>query len=187
MRRLYLCRDGAAVPWDGQSAVHERRGVFVAWVVASHLLLARDAASGIWDLPGGGVKPGESDLSALRRELREETSLCLEDAGEVQQFTKLMQSFYARRRSQFWRYDMRLFLARGLRAGHVYQRPIAGGESRWVSHNAIDRLMVNAVHRRMIAASLEMHSAHDLPARIRDPLRAASHAHGNRASDAQWA
>lgn len=43
---------------------------------------ATDPGRGRWSLPGGRVKPGESDVSALRREMLEETGLVVR-VGEL--------------------------------------------------------------------------------------------------------
>jgi 8-oxo-dGTP diphosphatase len=40
------------------------------------------AAAGRWELPGGGVEPGEDEATALARELREELALDVVDVGE---------------------------------------------------------------------------------------------------------
>jgi 8-oxo-dGTP diphosphatase len=39
------------------------------------ILRGRDPGSGQWSLPGGRVRPGETLVQAVRRELREETGL----------------------------------------------------------------------------------------------------------------
>jgi 8-oxo-dGTP diphosphatase len=41
------------------------------------------ALAGRWELPGGKVEPGESEVAALRRECREELSVDLDVGGRV--------------------------------------------------------------------------------------------------------
>ena len=57
------------------AVVHDARG---------RLLLVRRATEpgrGLWSIPGGRVKPGESDATAVCREVREETGLEIDVGG----------------------------------------------------------------------------------------------------------
>lgn len=49
---------------------------------------AKRAYPGVWDLPGGHVEPGESELVALRRELHEELGVRI-DVGSAEQLCRL--------------------------------------------------------------------------------------------------
>jgi len=51
-------------------------------VLLFHVLTPDQAPGGWWELPGGGIGPGESYLEAAVREIREETGLVL-DPGQV--------------------------------------------------------------------------------------------------------
>jgi 8-oxo-dGTP pyrophosphatase MutT (NUDIX family) len=68
-----LAFTGAKLWWRLRRPRHE--GALVAVHVAQNLLLLRTSYRAAWNLPGGGVKSGESPEAAARRELFEETGL----------------------------------------------------------------------------------------------------------------
>jgi mutator protein MutT len=47
-------------------------------VLLVHRSASRDEYPGVWDLPGGHIEPGESELEALTRELHEEIGVRIE-------------------------------------------------------------------------------------------------------------
>jgi 8-oxo-dGTP diphosphatase len=59
----------------------EIRVVCAAIVRDGHVLVAQrgpaKSQAGLWELPGGKVEPGETDMAALRREIREELGLAI--------------------------------------------------------------------------------------------------------------
>ena len=74
----------ARVWWRLRRARHQ--GALVAIHVGDELLLVRSSYRRAWNLPGGGVRPGETPDAAARRELVEEIGLVatnLQPAGNV--------------------------------------------------------------------------------------------------------
>ncbi|KNX39200.1 NUDIX hydrolase [Luteipulveratus halotolerans] len=71
------------MPADPSQRRHVVRSTVRVLLVDEHerVLMFEDSDAGVgarwWILPGGGIDPGESDLEAVLREVREETGLCL--------------------------------------------------------------------------------------------------------------
>ncbi|MGF1552727.1 MAG: NUDIX domain-containing protein [Paracoccaceae bacterium] len=59
-------------PWRQDAPYRDRPGVYAVIREAGGRLLCVDQ-DGEWQLPGGGIDPGESPLRALHREVMEET------------------------------------------------------------------------------------------------------------------
>jgi 8-oxo-dGTP diphosphatase len=82
---------------EGHALIHPMHEVVTAALVREGRVLLvhrspnRRAYPGVWDLPGGHIEPGETELAALMREMHEElgvhiaagsaTHLCRLDAG----------------------------------------------------------------------------------------------------------
>lgn len=97
--------------------VRTRISAYAVAVEDDRLLLIRlsDASPvftpGLWHLPGGGIDPGEQPVTALARELQEETGLELADARLVDART-----YSARRKGVSWSLTA-LFYAVSLKGG----------------------------------------------------------------------
>src|ERR1700710_3053554 len=87
-RQPRVCRtdlfDDPGAPAPTSLAV---KAFVVARNAAGQVLLVRRIDSGEWELPGGGVIPGESALGAARREAVEEAGVVVEIPGLVGLFT----------------------------------------------------------------------------------------------------
>lgn len=71
----------ARVWWHWRRASHE--GALVAIHVGAALLLVRSSYRRTWNLPGGGIRPGELPEAAARRELEEELGLSVASLTEA--------------------------------------------------------------------------------------------------------
>lgn len=86
-----LCRDiNGNAHIVNQAELVQRTSVYGIIRDEKGTLLVRDRTSDEkWDLPGGGIDPGEEMIAALRREIDEETKLTITDVLEkVCEFTE---------------------------------------------------------------------------------------------------
>jgi 8-oxo-dGTP pyrophosphatase MutT (NUDIX family) len=91
-QKKYLCRDiNGDVHIVDQSELIQRVSVYAVIQNENGVLLVRDRTRSDekWDLPGGGVDPGEELIDALKREIDEETKLQIaEEPIKICEFTE---------------------------------------------------------------------------------------------------
>lgn len=92
--KKYLCRDiNGNVHIVDQTDLIQRTAAYGVVKDEKGVLLVRDRSSEEkWDIPGGGLDPGEDLLTGLRREIYEETKLEISD--EVEKICEFTEYFF---------------------------------------------------------------------------------------------
>lgn len=94
--------------------------------------------SGLWEFPGGKIEKGESPEAALRREVQEETGLCL---TKVRPFQRLQHSYTS------YKVDLHCFIATA-EEGPVQLE--SSTEYRWISPEELTTLAFPAANKKII-------------------------------------
>jgi A/G-specific adenine glycosylase len=95
---------------------------------------------GLWELPGGKVRRGESHRAALRREVREELGIEVEPEGKL----TTVRHAYSHFRITLHAYHCRHVRGRA--------RPIACTDCKWIWPSRIERYAFPAANRKVFAA-----------------------------------
>ena len=98
---------------------------------------AHDPSRGMWAVPGGSVRPGETLQAAAERETREETGLIIKAGEPIHVFDLIEREAGGRLRFHYVIIDMRADYIRGrLRAGDD------AVEARWAGPDELGRLAI---------------------------------------------
>lgn len=139
----------------GDATLRSVRAIVVASDDHGRVLLVRQTGgpfAGAWLCPGGGLEPHETAEDAVRRELREETGLGVEELEPVAVYRVRAET---RNVAGLWReaarvWDIELHMFRGRVTGAP--RPEPGGDAAWLHPGAIH--LDPVLRRQLVDAGL---------------------------------
>ena len=106
-------RNGQEYEFEESEYIY-RKSVYGLYIKDDSVLMIMDDRSGKWELPGGGVEEGESDLQNLQREMLEETGLEMPDQ-EINLLDSEISYYYALLKKSPMKTDRFYYLVKELR------------------------------------------------------------------------
>ncbi|MEX0730945.1 MAG: NUDIX domain-containing protein [Aquisalimonadaceae bacterium] len=146
--RLFIDHRGRMHQRPANTTARHRRGIHGLLRHGDALLLVRPPTANWLELPGGGIEDGESPVAALRRELREEAGICIDEALlTAADETRFRTRYFATSHDAYWLYQQQFRLV------HLVDRPLLedplepGHERFWLSMADLHRQPIHHVHR----------------------------------------
>jgi len=146
--------------WQDQEAPRptSRRPSASAFVrdESGNVLLLRRADNGLWTIPTGGLKSGETATQCAIRECKEETGIDIEIAGLVGVFTSPDHIIEYRKGKHITevRQPVNICLRARPIGGELRPRPAEASDARWVSTDELSEYEIHPALWRRIAHGL---------------------------------
>lgn len=135
---------------DGR-AVSKRLSIYGVYLDGQRVLVIRPEWSTLWELPGGGLEPGETFIECLAREFNEETGLVITDVNKAP-LGRLKQPFYMNDTDEYFEAELLFFKVTAVRTGDGIDRSESGEVAELSFEQMIDLDETNcrAGHLKMI-------------------------------------
>lgn len=155
---IFYNRHGAVVVPPPNAVIRPRTAIYALLIQSGYgLLIWPERASGVPDLPGGGIDLGETEDAALRREWREETGLAFPEAAVLRADYRHVRGFHADLDGEFWVYDQRFRLYQHDAPAIARQwRNPEGDQASWTPVAALPRLPLNRAHWEAVSRWLPL-------------------------------
>jgi 8-oxo-dGTP pyrophosphatase MutT (NUDIX family) len=157
--KTYYDRYGRVILPGDDVVIKTRHGVFGLVISPDdHILLTSPPHVALhYEIPGGGVEPGEAELEALLREIYEETGVTFSELRHGHIYEQTI-GFYAEDNDAFWDYHQTFYEVRLPEQPRDFFTQLRsnpeGGLARWCRMAELDTLPIQEMHKPAINALL---------------------------------